>query len=81
MATIESLGKSISDMSTPELNDRLMKIRAQRRLKPEKKKPQRNARTAKKPSKKAPKQQDLFVAAKGMTSKQKADLLKALLGG
>ena len=81
MATIESLNKSITLMDDEELISFLLKIRNNRLRKPERKARVASApaKTKRKPSAKAPKQQDLFAIANSMNEEQKASLLAKLL--
>lgn len=79
MATLESLALSITQRSYNDLNLLLTEIRANRRRKPEpKKRKTTTARSSRKASKSAPKQQDLFALANGMSQKEK-DLMAATL--
>ena len=80
MATIDSLGISISDMSRSELFTKLHQIRATRRTRPAARK-SAPAKVSRAPSKKAPKQQDLFALANGMTAEAKAALAASLMKG
>jgi hypothetical protein len=80
MATIDSLGISISDMTRPELMAKIHKIRATRRTRPLARK-SAPAKVSRAPNKKAPKQQDLFALANGMTTEAKAALAASLMKG
>ena len=82
MATIDSLGTSITQLSRRDLFRLLHTIRARRRERP----PARKAAPAKvgrAPSKRTPKPQDLFALAGRMSQAQKdklaAELMKELL--
>jgi hypothetical protein len=77
MATIDSLGTSILQMSRRDLFRLLHDIRAQRRKRPEKR--ISAARKAKSPSKSKPKSQDLFALAGRMSQAQKDKLATELL--
>lgn len=81
MATIDSLGTSITQLSRRNLFRLLHDIRTQRRKRPEKR--ISVARKAKMPNKKSPRPQDLFALAGRMTQTQKdklaAQLLKEML--
>jgi len=81
MATIESLGISISTQSNAELFERLRAIRNNRRRRPERKVRQKSApaKTRRAPSKRAPKQQDLFALANSMSNEQKLALAAKLM--
>jgi hypothetical protein len=78
MATIDSLGISILDMSRQDLFNKIKKIREVRRTRPTARKAA-PAKVSRAPSKKAPKQQDLFALVKGMTSVSKAALAAELM--
>lgn len=77
MATIDSLGTSILDLSRSRLYSLVMCIRENRRTRPSatRKAP---AKCARAPSAKAPKQQDLFQLATKMTPLARAKLLAEL---
>jgi primosomal protein N'' len=70
-------------MFAQDVVDLLTVIRARRRERPTKKIREASApaKTKRAPSKKAPKQQDLFRLAAGMTSEQKLKLAQSLIGG
>ena len=78
MATIDSLGTSISTLPSQEFYTLIMGIRAHRRTKPP---PRRKApaKTKRRPNAKAPRQQDLFALAGNMTNDQKAALAAKLM--
>lgn len=78
MATIESLSISITKMPRPQFYTMLMDIRTNRRTRPEARKAA-PAKTKRKPNAKAPRQQDLFALAEGMTTTQKAALAAKLM--
>ena len=79
MARIEDLNVSITEMDDQTLTDLIMKIRANRRVRPVKRKPNAQAkRTTKR--KKQPKQEDIFAMAANMSDKQKAALVAQLIG-
>ena len=82
MATIESLNKSISDMTPQESMDLIMQIREVRRTRPTKK---IRAKKAPAKTKRAPKKrmapQDMFAYAQGLDDKAKAALIEKLTGG
>ena len=78
MATIDSLGTSILCMTREALHDHIMAIRAIRRTRPAARK-SAPAKTKRRPNKKAPRQQDLFALAEGMTTAQKAKLAAQLM--
>jgi hypothetical protein len=80
MATIDTLRPSITSMSYQEKISLISKIRAIRRTRPE---PRRSApaKVLRAPSRKAPKQQDLFQLANGMTQSAKDTLILELLRG
>jgi len=79
MATIYDLHTSISALPQQDLFELLRKIRAIRRTRPAAKK-SAPAKTKRRPSRRKPKQQDLFALAEGMTESQKAALAASLLG-
>ena len=81
MATIESLGTSISTQSNDDLYERIRIIRNNRRRRPERKVRQASApaKTRRAPNKRAPKPQDLFAIANNMTNEQKLALAKKLM--
>ena len=78
MAIIDSLHTSITDMPEDGVFNLLHKIRANRRLRPAARK-KAPAKVARAPNKKAPKQQDLFALAIGMSSDRKAALAAQLI--
>lgn len=87
MATIESLNRSVTQMSRQQIFDHLHKIRAQRRLRPEKKirEAKAPAKVKRAPKQSAMRQQDVFLFSQGLDQDQKnklaALLLKDLMGG
>jgi len=83
MATIHSLNRSISAMPRQALHDLLQRIRAQRRLRPERKLREKTApaKVARAPKKSALKPNDVFAFAKGLTEAQKAALALELMKG
>ena len=80
MATIDSLHKSISCMSPQEVTALIIGIRTNRRRRPEITRKITTAREKKAPSKKNPKQQDLFQLILRMTPEEKAAMARSLLG-
>jgi hypothetical protein len=78
MATIDSLGISILDMDRQDLFNKIKKIREVRRTRPAARKAA-PAKVSRAPSKKKPKQQDLFALVQGMTSASKAALAAELM--
>lgn len=85
MATIYSLGPSITDLPYPTLLEKLQLIRANRRLRPER--PIRAKKEVKAPAKVArsnghhPKTKDISTAISKLTPEMKAMLAAELLGG
>jgi len=82
MATIDSLGLSITQMSMPQFHELLSTIRAKRRTRPTqrmKDNAKTPARVARAPSKKNPKTTDLFALASSMTQTQKDALAAQLI--
>lgn len=75
MATIDTLNKSVSDMTEEELLERIRQVRARRRSKPEK--PVRQKSTAAAKPKSEPSFEQLFAA---MSAEEQAKIL-AKLGG
>lgn len=81
MATIESLHTSISVLPSDDLFNLLRTIRNNRLRRPEKKirETKAPAKTKRKPSASAPKQQDLFALVSTMSPEQKAALAAKLM--
>lgn len=85
MATIYSLGPSITDLSYPDLLAKLSVIRTSRRRRPER--PIRAKKEVKAPAKVAranghhPKTKDISAAISKLTPEMKAMLAAELLGG
>ena len=82
MATIDSLGTSISTQSNDTLYERIRLIRNNRRRRPTKKLRAKSApaKTRRKPNARAPKPQDMFALVNKMTTQQKAALAAKLTG-
>jgi hypothetical protein len=82
MATIEHLNTSITQMSRAESFALIKGIRdSRRRARPVKEPKALPAKVARSPKKSAPRQQDLFAMAQGMTPEAKAQLLASLMKG
>jgi len=85
MATIESLGTSVTKMSRQDLFTLLGAIRTRRRTRPAAKQKSTPAKVSRSPNKKNLQSKDMFQYANGLTSEAKSnlanELLKELLNG
>ena len=83
MATIESLGPSITDLSPRDLTKKLMLIRENRRTRPTKKIRAKSttAKQKRAPRKKNLRPQDMFAYAASLSPEAKMKLAAKLLGG